>query len=108
MSLVQTPAVSRKVQPLSALPQTLPLVYLEIPLAFIATDRQSLARLIGNMFRELRMRRGYSQLALASNIGSHRTHVSRIEHGLVTPRLALLIRAATCLGVEKILIRTRN
>jgi transcriptional regulator with XRE-family HTH domain len=51
------------------------------------------------------MRQGYSQSALAAQIGTHRTHVSRIERAQVIPRLAVLVRAAAMLGVERILIR---
>src|ERR1700676_470040 len=79
-----------------------PIVHLEIPLAFITTNPHALSTLVGNTIRELRLRRGYSQLTLALKIGSHRTHVSRIEHAQVTPTLALLVRAAAALGVEKV------
>ena len=64
--------------------------------------------MVGATIRELRLSRGYSQLTLATKIGSHRTHVSRIEHAQVTPTLALLMRAAVALGVEKVLLRVRG
>ncbi len=51
---------------------------------------------------------GYSQLILASKIGTHRTHVSRIERAQLRPNLALLVRTAVALGVEKVLIRVRH
>ena len=60
------------------------------------------------MLRELRLRRGYSQLTLALRIGTHRTHVSRIERAQVIPTLKVLVRAAATLGVEKVLIRIRS
>lgn len=81
---------------------------LEIPLALIDTNPQTLSSLVGNTIRQLRVRRGYSQLALASKIGTHRTHVSRIEHAQLTPTLTLLVRTAAALGVEKVLIRVRR
>jgi transcriptional regulator with XRE-family HTH domain len=85
------------------------MVYLEIPLALTTTDPHSLSILVGGTIRKLRLRRGYSQLTLASKIGTHRTHVSRIERGEVAPKLALLVRAATALGVAKVLlIRVRD
>lgn len=86
----------------------LPITYLEIPFFSIATDPHYLATTVGHTIRELRLRRGYSQLTLASKIGSHRTHVSRIECAQVVPTLPLLLRAAATLGVEKILIRIRD
>jgi len=55
----------------------LPITFFHISLS--STDPHSLSSLVGNTIRELRQRRGYSQSTLASMIGSHRTHVSRIE-----------------------------
>ena len=81
---------------------------LEVPLALINTDSQTLSTLVGKTIRVLRLRRGYSQSTLASKIGTHRTHVSRIEHAQMTPTLALVLRTAAALGVEKILIRVRK
>ena len=81
---------------------------LEIPLARINTNRKAISKLIGNTIHRLRLRRGYSQLELASKIGTHRTHVSRIERAQLTPSLALLVRTAAALGVEKVLIRVRH
>ena len=86
----------------------LPVVQIEFSLASITPTLRSLSSQVGNTIRELRLRRGYSQTALASKIGSHRTHVSRIEHGQVTPTLALLVRTALALGVEKVLLRVRT
>jgi transcriptional regulator with XRE-family HTH domain len=70
-------------------------------------NSRALSTEIGKTIRKLRLKRGYSQLALANKIGSHRTHVSRIEHGQLTPTLALLVRAGMALGVEKVLLRVR-
>ena len=81
---------------------------LEIPLALINTDSQTLSSLVGNTIRELRLGRGYSQLTLASKIGTHRTHLSRIERAQLTPTLSLVVRTAAALGVEKVLIRVRE
>lgn len=84
------------------------ILQLEIPLALIDADAHVLSSLVGNTIRELRLRRGYSQLTLASKIGTHRTHVSRIERAQLTANLALLVRTAAALGVEKVLIRVRH
>jgi hypothetical protein len=53
-------------------------VQLEIPLSLITADPHSLSILAGNTIRKLRLRRGCSQLTLASKIGTHRTHATRI------------------------------
>ena len=82
--------------------------HLEIPIVLITTNPGTLSSLVGNTIRELRVRRGYSQLDLAIMIGTHRTYLSRIERAHVTPTLALLVRAAAALGVEKVLIRVRD
>src|SRR5215469_15508729 len=78
---------------------------LEIPLTSISTNQQSLSILVGDTLRQLRKRRSYSQLTLALKIGSHRTHVSRIERAQVTPTLPFLVRAAAALGVETLVIQ---
>jgi DNA-binding XRE family transcriptional regulator len=83
----------------------LPALHIEFSLT---TNLRSLSALIGDAIRNLRLRRGFSQSTLASKIGSHRTHVSRIEHAQVKPTLALLVRAALALGVEKVLLRVRT
>lgn len=86
----------------------LPNIYFNISLSSIATDAHLLSIILGNTVRDLRLRRGFSQSTLASKIGSHRTHVSRIENAQVTPTLALLVRTAVALGVENVSIRVRD
>jgi DNA-binding XRE family transcriptional regulator len=86
----------------------LPVIQLEFQLALLSPNPDSLAAEIGKTIRGLRIRRGYSQLTLAAMIGSHRTHISRIERAQVTPTLALLVRAAVALGVESIALRVRR
>lgn len=84
----------------------LPFTFLDISLSSI--DRHSLSSVVGNTIRELRQRRGYSQSALGSMIGSHRTHVSRIENAQLTPSLAILVRTAAALGIDKASFRVRE
>ena len=81
---------------------------LEIPLAQVNTAPRILSALVGNTIRELRVRRGYSQSTLARKIATHRTHLCRIERAQMAPSLALLVRTAEALGVEKVLIRVRR
>jgi len=85
-----------------------PITYLSIPLSFIAINPRLLPTTIGNTIRELRLRRGFSQSKLAEKIGSHRTHISRIEHAQLVPTLAMLVRVAVALGVDKVSIRVRD
>lgn len=85
-----------------------PITYLEIPLFSMTADPHTLANTIGQTIRELRLKRGYSQLTLALKIGSHRTHVSRIERAQVIPTLPLLLKAVVTLGIEKVLIHIRD
>lgn len=82
----------------------LPIIRLEFQLA----NLHALSTEIGKTIRELRTRRGYSQSKLAAAAGSHRTHISRIEHAQVIPTLALLARAAVALGVEKVVLHVRT
>ncbi|MFP5230880.1 MAG: helix-turn-helix domain-containing protein [Acidobacteriota bacterium] len=86
----------------------LPVAQLEISLVMLGSNRRSLGALIGKTVRQLRRRRGYSQSTLAAKIRSHRTHISRIEHGQVIPTLAMLVRAAVALGVDNVLLRVRD
>jgi DNA-binding XRE family transcriptional regulator len=51
--------------------------------------------------------RGDSQDELARRIGTHRTHVSRIERGRIAPTLAFLLRAASALGVQRVFLSVR-
>lgn len=80
---------------------------LRVPPAFAKSDlpnADSMRSLIGNTLRRLRLRRGCTQATLASALGTHRTHVSRIETGRVAPTPVLLLRAAAALGVARILL----
>ena len=87
----------------------LPVTYVEfcIPSTLIGTgpaDPESLRRFIGHALRRMRLRRGWSQLQLSAAIGTHRTHISRVETGGVLPAPALLIRAAVALGITRFLV----
>lgn len=60
---------------------------------------------VGKIIRRLRARRGITQAALASLTGIHRTYLSRAERGQVIPSTVTLMRIASALGVDKILLR---
>jgi transcriptional regulator with XRE-family HTH domain len=53
--------------------------------------------------RELRVRHGLSQRALAYRAGTTQQAVSRIEHGRVSPTVEMLARLAAAVGEELVL-----
>src|SRR5215210_165450 len=58
------------------------------------------ARRFGDDFRELRLRAGVSQAAVADAIGVHRAVVSRIERGEGDVAASIRARACACLGAD--------
>ena len=62
---------------------------------------------VGGIIRRFRFRHGITQEALASLTGIHRTYLSRVERGRVTPSIFALMQIAGAVGVDKILLRVR-
>src|SRR4051812_5512476 len=58
------------------------------------------ARRFGDDFRELRLRAGVSQAAVARSIGVDRSVVTRLERGDATVGNPIRARAAACLGAD--------
>ena len=58
--------------------------------------------------RRARERAGLSQLELASRARLPQAHVSRIENGVVDPRLSSLVRIARTVGLEPVLVPRRS
>src|SRR4051812_9660375 len=58
------------------------------------------ARRFGDDFRELRLRAGVSQAAVARAIGVHRDVISRLERGDEDVSLAIRSRASATLGCD--------
>ncbi|WP_145031324.1 helix-turn-helix domain-containing protein [Caulifigura coniformis] len=54
----------------------------------------------GEVVRQLRLKRGISQEALADEAGLHRTYISLLERGLRNPSLTVIQQLATALGVR--------
>ena len=54
----------------------------------------------GRNLRRLRKESGLTQDALAERCGIFRTYLSRIEHGIANPSIAVLAALATVLGVR--------
>ncbi len=76
----------------------------------ISLDSQRLAAMrveVGGLIRRLRSRHGITQAALASHTGIHRTYLSRVERGRVTPSIFALMQIAAAVGVDKIMLRVR-
>jgi len=54
---------------------------------------------LGRAVKAARMRLGYSQEALADELGMHRTQLGHIEQGLKDCRLSTIVRISTALGL---------
>lgn len=54
---------------------------------------------LGSNIKRLRKEKGWSQAQLADKIGSHLSHVNRIETGKYTPALETVVGIATALDV---------
>jgi len=65
-----------------------------------ALQRLALAAAFGDVLRELRQQRGFTQEGLAEAGGFHRTYPSLLERGLRTPTLLAIFRLADSLGVS--------
>jgi transcriptional regulator with XRE-family HTH domain len=60
-------------------------------------DKSVLGELFGARLRELRLKRGLSQQALAERVGIPQTHVSAMEVGIKFPNLLTVLRLAAAL-----------
>ncbi|MCL8268797.1 helix-turn-helix domain-containing protein [Leptospira weilii] len=56
-----------------------------------------LAEKLGNNIRSLRSKKGWSQSELADKVGSHLTHINRIENGKYLPSLDTIVLLAEAL-----------
>ena len=86
--------------------------FFELSLAspVISLDSQRLTAMrieVGGLIRRLRSRHGITQAALAALTGIHRTYLSRVECGRVTPSIFTLMQIAGAVGVDKIMLRVR-
>lgn len=86
--------------------------FFEIPLSgpVVAPDSQRLTAMrveAGGLIRRLRSRCGITQAELSSLTGIHRTYLSRVEQGRVTPSIFTLMQIAAAVGVDKVMLRVR-
>jgi transcriptional regulator with XRE-family HTH domain len=63
-------------------------------------SRTEAARLLGERVRDLRRRRGTTQMDFALYIGMNVAHLGRIERGDTNPTLETIVRLADALGVD--------
>ncbi len=61
---------------------------------------EQLINAFGKVLKRLRESKGLSQEALAHAIGSHATHISRLENGHKQPTLTTLFKLADNLDTE--------
>jgi len=60
-------------------------------------DTSAVGALLGTRIREVRLKRGLSQRALAERVGIPQTHVSAMELGIQLPNLLTVLRLAVAL-----------
>jgi transcriptional regulator with XRE-family HTH domain len=60
-------------------------------------DTTAAGELLGARLRELRLKRGLSQSALAERVGVPQTHISAMEVGIKFPNLYTVLRLAVAL-----------
>lgn len=63
---------------------------------------------LGARIRELRERRGWTQLQLGEAIGMRVPHVSRLESGGAVPSLDTMVRVALALGWRSTMVALRD
>jgi transcriptional regulator with XRE-family HTH domain len=63
------------------------------------TDEAEIIKSFGKVLKGLREERGVTQEKLAFDIGSHSTHISRLENGHKQPTLTTIFRLAEVLEV---------
>lgn len=81
---------------------------LEIPLSNICALRNdSNAPELGRALRSLRLRQGVTQSQLARSAMLGRSHLSRIESGIV-PKMTTFVRLLRSLGVDTLYIRVKG
>jgi transcriptional regulator with XRE-family HTH domain len=69
------------------------------PALSVSTDADLIAA-IGSLTRRLRREKKLSQFRLAKAVGSTRSHISKIERGLVVPTIPTVARLASALGID--------
>lgn len=68
-------------------------------------NREAYAYCMGQMVMEARKQEKMSQTELAERVGTNKTYISRIEHGLIEPGIGMFCRIADALGLRVELVR---
>lgn len=61
---------------------------------------KKLEKVFGDVMRDLRKKRGFSQEELGFETGYHRTYISLLERGLRSPTLTTIFQLSTALEVK--------
>jgi transcriptional regulator with XRE-family HTH domain len=64
------------------------------------SDETSVGELFGSRLRELRRKRGVTQVLLSERSGLQQSHLSDMERGEKLPNLVTLLRLAAALGCK--------
>lgn len=73
-------------------------------------NESDIIKSFGKVLREFREERGITQEKLAHDVGSHFTHISRLENGHKQPTLVTIFKLAEVLKVnpEDFILRMRH
>lgn len=98
------------VQPLRSTPRCrrcrrpVGVIYMDVPLPGTA-NQDEIRQFVGTLVRSMRLRRGWSQAALAEAASTGRSGINRIERGHLLPSVASFVRILAAVGVGRIYFR---
>ncbi|MBK9800235.1 MAG: helix-turn-helix transcriptional regulator [Bacteroidetes bacterium] len=63
-------------------------------------DEDEYLKLLSQKILDLRMKRGMTQVAMAEKMGTLHSQITRLESGIVNPKITMLRRVANALNVS--------
>ena len=63
-------------------------------------DENEYLKLLSQKILDLRMKRGVTQVAMAEKMGTLHSQITRLESGIVNPKITMLRRVANALNVS--------
>lgn len=63
-------------------------------------NREAYAYCVGQMISEARKQEKITQSELARKVGTNKSYISKIEHGLIEPGVGLFLRIIDALGLK--------
>ncbi|HRH03405.1 MAG TPA: helix-turn-helix transcriptional regulator [Bacteroidia bacterium] len=63
-------------------------------------DENEYLKLLSQKILDLRMKRGMTQVAMAEKMGTLHSQITRLESGIVNPKITMLRRVANALNVS--------